>query len=167
MTAAALIEQAGADGMKLWADGERLAYEGPADVVELWKPRIVASKPEIMLVLQSATPSTWWRMHYPDRDPVKVWTNPPATQFQILKNRPDADAAEPIIEDRTAPVFDHPKTKPEPTILARSCSTCTHVTYRGGCGVPVEAKLSALEGVICYHPAGGLDCPVWKAQGSK
>ena len=48
----------------------------------------------------------------------------------------------------------------------KNCSTCTHVTYRGGCGVPVEAKFSALEGVICYHPTGGLDCPVWKAQGS-
>jgi hypothetical protein len=51
VTVAALIKQAGADGLRLWADGEGLAYEGPADVVERWKPRIVASKPEIMAAL--------------------------------------------------------------------------------------------------------------------
>lgn len=48
--------------------------------------------------------------------------------------------------------------------VLRACSTCAHVTGRGGCGEPVAAGLSALEGVIRYHPKGGTGCPVWKGQ---
>jgi len=148
VTAAALIEQVGVDGMKLWVDGERLAYEGPADVVERWKLRIVASKPEIMAAL-SAPRSTWWLIHYLDGAPVEVWTSPPATQAEVLQSRSDAVAAQPLYQ-----------AGPVPTA---ACSTCSRVTYRGGCGVPVPAGLSDLDGVIRYSPDQGATCPAWLA----
>jgi len=44
-----------------------------------------------------------------------------------------------------------------------SCSTCAHVTGRGGCGEPVEAGLSAQVGVIRYHPHDGAGCLAWMA----
>jgi hypothetical protein len=53
MTAATLIEQARADGLELLTNGDRLKVRGPADVVERWKPRIVASKSEIMATLSA------------------------------------------------------------------------------------------------------------------
>jgi hypothetical protein len=149
VTAAALIEQAGADGMNLWADGERVAYEGPAEIVERWKPRIVASKPEILAALQSASRSTWWMIHYPDGAPVEVWRDPPATQAEVLQGRPDAIAAQPLHQDAVEPIT--------------ACSTCSRATYRGGCGDPVAAGLSAQDGVIVYHDDGGKNCPAWLA----
>ena len=68
----------------------------------------------------------------------------------------------------SAPISDFVSSKPE--IIAQSepepastCSTCAHETGRGGCGEPVAAGLSDLEGVICYHPTGGDGCPTWLA----
>lgn len=51
MTAHALIEEARADGLELRSNGDKLKLLGPAEVVERWKPRIVASKSEIMQAL--------------------------------------------------------------------------------------------------------------------
>ncbi len=147
MTVAALIKQAGADGMRLWADGEGLAYEGPADVVERWKPRIVANKPEILASLQPAPRSTWWLVNYLDGASAEVWTNPPATEAEILDRRPDAIAAQTL----------HQAAQTGTT----ACSTCSRATYRGACGEPVASGLSGLDGVICYHDQGGKDCPTW------
>ncbi|MDP2433459.1 MAG: hypothetical protein Q8O33_15750 [Pseudomonadota bacterium] len=74
---------------------------------------------------------------------------PPATIAEILERHPEAIAAEPIRLQRN---------HPEP---ARACSACTHETGRGGCGEPVAAGLSALVGVIRYHPDQGATCPAW------
>ena len=146
MTVAALIKQVGADGMRLWVDGEGLAYEGPADVVERWIPRIVASKPEIMAAL-TAPISTWWLIHYQDREPVQVRSAPPATEAEILERRPDAIAAQPLHQAAQTPIS--------------ACVTCVHVTGRGSCGEPVAAGLSDVVGVIVYHDGDGKDCPAW------
>lgn len=93
--------------------------------------------------------SVWWRLHYPDREPAEVACFPPATHAEILDHHPEAIAAEPVDQ-----------VEPEP---ARACSTCAHITGRGGCGEPVAAGLSDLEGVIRYHPHRGAGCPVWLA----
>jgi hypothetical protein len=149
MTAHALIEEARADGLELCSNGDKLRLSGPVEVVERWKPRIVASKPEIMAFLKSAPRSTWWLIHHLDGAPVEVWTSPPATYAQIMASRPDAVAAQPLHQAAPEPIT--------------ACSTCIHATYRGGCGVPVAAGLSAQDGVIRYHDDSGSDCPVWLA----
>lgn len=95
MTACAIIDQARADGLELRANGEKLKLSGTAEVVERWKPRLIARKAEIMAAL-SAPRSTWWLVHYLDCAPIEVWTSPPATQAEVLENRPDAIAAEPF-----------------------------------------------------------------------
>ncbi|MBK6744289.1 MAG: hypothetical protein IPG66_15515 [Hydrogenophilales bacterium] len=105
----------------------------------------VANAPET----KTATASRWWLVHYLDGAPVEVWTSPPATHADILERHPEAIAAEPINQAE-------PKT-------ARACSTCTHVTGRGGCGEPLAAGLSDLTGVICYSPDLGETCPAWLA----
>ncbi len=51
MSAHALLDQARADGLELQPNGDKLRLRGPADVVARWKPRIAASKPEIMAAL--------------------------------------------------------------------------------------------------------------------
>ncbi len=43
------------------------------------------------------TASTWWFIHYIDRDPVEVACCPEATHADILERHPDAVAAEPFI----------------------------------------------------------------------
>ena len=96
MTARAMIDQARADGLELRSNGDKLKLSGPSAVVKRWKPRIVASKAEIMAEL-FAPRSTWWLVHYLDGAPVEVWTSPPATQAEILAGRTDAVAAEPIL----------------------------------------------------------------------
>jgi hypothetical protein len=44
----------------------------------------------------TATASRWWRIHYPDRDPVEVCCCPEATHAEILEWYSDALAAEPF-----------------------------------------------------------------------
>ena len=44
----------------------------------------------------TATASRWWRIHYPDRDPLEVACCPDATHAEILERHPDAVAAEPF-----------------------------------------------------------------------
>lgn len=51
MSAHALLDQARADGLELQPNGDKLKLRGPADVVERWKPRIAANKPEILAAL--------------------------------------------------------------------------------------------------------------------
>jgi hypothetical protein len=148
MTAHALIEEARADGLELRSNGDKLKLSGPAEVVERWKPRIVANKPEIMAVL-SIPRSTWWLVHFLDGAPVEVWSDPPATHAEMLERRPDAIAAQPLHQDAPAPIT--------------ACSTCSRATTRGACGEPVASGLSDLEGVIRYHGNGGNDCPAWLA----
>ena len=97
----------------------------------------------------AAPASRGWLLHYPDREPVEVASFPPATHAEILERHPDAIAAQPLHQDA-----------PEP---ARACSTCSRATYRGGCGDPVAAGLSDLDGVIRYSPDQGATCPAWLA----
>jgi len=106
MNAHALIEEARADGLELLPKGGILKLIGASNVVERWKPRIVASKPEIMAAL-TAPRLTWWLIHYHERDPVKVVCFPEATHTEILERHPDATAAEPfipIIRQATTPL---------------------------------------------------------------
>jgi hypothetical protein len=132
MTSAILIEQCAADGVILRTDGLNLRLLGTAAAVERWKPRIIASKQEIMAVL--AARATWWRIHYPGRNPVEVWTGQPVTSAEILEWYPSA-----------------------------SCKTCAHSTFRGHCGEPIAAGLSTQDGVIVYHQKEGAGCAIWLA----
>jgi len=99
--------------------------------------------------------SRWWRLHYPDREPLEVATFPPASHAEILERHPEAIAAEP---------FDLPEA-PAPE---RACSTCAHrprgwlAIQHAPCGNPVAAGLSDLEGVIRYSYDQGATCPAWK-----
>jgi hypothetical protein len=47
-------------------------------------------------VIASSTASSWWLVHYIDRDPVEVACSPELTHAEILRLRPDAIAAEPF-----------------------------------------------------------------------
>lgn len=58
--------------------------------------------------------STWWRLHYVDRDPLEVSLTPPATHAEILEWHPDAVAAEPF-----APAI----RQPTPPMTAREETT--------------------------------------------
>ena len=93
--------------------------------------------------------SRWWLLHFADREPVEVACFPDVSHDEILERHPDAIAAEPI-----------PLRSNE---TSRACSTCEHVTRRGGCGEPVKAGLSDLPGVIFYGPDKGATCPGWLA----
>lgn len=112
-------------------------------------PEAIPAPPVIVGAADKATASCWWLIHFPDREPVEVASFPPATHADILERHPEAVAAEP---------FD--QAKPEP---GHACSTCAHVTGRGGCGEPVAAGLSDVVGVIRYHHDQGASCPAWLA----
>lgn len=104
--------------------------------------------PEIIDGKGIAPASHWWLIHYPDREPLEVACYPDATHAELLERHPDAVAAEPIKQPMMEP--------------ARACTSCVHVTGRGGCGEPVMAGLSNLPGVIRYHPRQGDGCPAWR-----
>lgn len=148
---------------------DRFATATPATVatLEAEKARTVATVATVSvanaLELKNAQVSRWWLVHYLDRAPVKVWKSPPATQAEILAGRPDAIAAEPF-EYTPKPSTSDDIAKPEPEPARASCSTCASVTGRGGCGEPVAAGLSDLEGVICYHPDDGVSCSAWETR---
>ncbi len=164
MIAHALIEEARTDGLELRSNGEKLKLLGPVEVVERWKPRIAASKPEILAVL-SAPRASWWLIHYLDGAPVEVWTDPPATQAEVLQGRPDAVAAQPLHQTACSTETGSQsvsKSQDAPAPIT-ACSTCSRATYRGTCGEPVAAGLSAQDGVIRYHDQGGKDCLAWLA----
>lgn len=72
----------------------------------------------------------------------------PATQAEIRERHPGAIMSEPF--------------NPTATVQT-ACDTCSHATARGGCGEPVAAGLSNLEGVIVYHPDKGATCRTWLA----
>lgn len=103
----------------------------------------------------TTTPSTWWRLHYSDREPLEVWTDPPATCAEMLARHPEAIAAEPT----------SPPPAPPP-----ACRTCLFRPPRHRddapipCGDPVAARLSDVPGVILYHPDGGAGCVAWLAR---
>lgn len=146
MTLAALIRK---------SEPVRFATATPATVATLEgdKGRTVASVATVSVATpteaKTATASRWWLIHYPDREPVEVACFPPTTLAEILERHSEAIAAEPIRLQRN---------HSEP---ARACSTCAHVTGRGGCGEPVAAGLSDLPGVIRYSPDQGATCPAW------
>jgi hypothetical protein len=48
-----MIDQARADGLELRANGDKLKLSGTAAAVKRWKPRLVASKAEIMAALSA------------------------------------------------------------------------------------------------------------------
>jgi hypothetical protein len=52
--------------------------------------------PEKVSPGDTVTASSWWLIHYPDRDPVEVACCPEATHADILERYPDAVAAEPF-----------------------------------------------------------------------
>ena len=54
----------------------------------------VANPPEVLAA------SRWWRLHFPDREPVEVASFPPSTHAEILERYPDAVAAEPFVPER-------------------------------------------------------------------
>jgi hypothetical protein len=116
--------------------------------------RLQNSTPLARPVEDAATDSRW-RLHLnPDREPVEVASFPDTTHFEILERNPVAIAAAPIEMERNQ------------LSVIKACSTCAHVTGRGGCGNPVAAGLSELEGVICYGKDGGAMCQVWSDIGT-
>ena len=133
----------------------RFATATPATVATLEgeKVRTVASVATVSVAnpteTKTALASRWWLVHYQDGAPVEIWTDPPATQAEVLQGRPDAIAAQPLHQDAPAPIT--------------ACSTCSRATYRGACGEPLAAGLSDLDGVIQYHGNGGKGCPAWLA----
>jgi len=85
-------------------EAERLAALQP------WPPPLTKSRGE---AATATATSAWWLLHYPDREPPQLVSTPPATLAQILKQHPEALAAEP---------FEWPHPEPDLTRQAdRSC----------------------------------------------
>lgn len=156
MTPATIIREAQSEGVRLaLSPTGTIKATGDGAAVNRWLAVIREHKAEIIDVLKvgagdTATASRWWLVHYPDGAPVEVRTSPPATHTEIMERHPNAIAAEPF--NQATPEQAH-----------TACNTCTHATGRGGCGEPVAAGLSDLDGVICYSPDQGATCPAWLA----
>ncbi|MDD5403813.1 MAG: hypothetical protein PHZ14_04655 [Sulfuricella sp.] len=104
MTPATIIREAQADGVRLaLSPTGNIKATGDGAAVNRWLAVIRERKAEIVDVLKvgagdTATASRWWRIHYPDRDPLEVACCPEATHAEILERHPDAIAAEPMPE---------------------------------------------------------------------
>lgn len=133
---------------------EKVGYEEPKETKQLSELNCLGFLGTSPGGLEKSCPknkhaSRWWLLHFVDREPVEVACFPDVTHAEILERHPEAIAAEPInrvvIQSTT------------------SCSTCEHVTRRGGCGEPVAAGLSDVVGTIRYSPDQGATCPAWLA----
>ncbi|HUW37488.1 MAG TPA: hypothetical protein VMV91_09150 [Rhodocyclaceae bacterium] len=100
MNPATIIEQATADGvtLALSSSGSIKATGDPA-AVNRWLPALREHKVDIiaMLVEPANDSTSWgWVMHFPDREPVEIYTSPESSMAEVLRDFPDAVAAEPI-----------------------------------------------------------------------
>lgn len=102
MIPVAIIREAQADGVRLALSPSRtVKATGDGAAVSRWLAVIRECKAEIIDALKvspgsTATASSWWLIHYPDRDPLEVACCPEATHADILERHPDAVAAEPF-----------------------------------------------------------------------
>lgn len=100
MTPAAIIEKATADGVNLTlSPAGTIKVAGDQAEVDRWLPIIRESKPAIVAMLTAAAKvaTSWgWLLHYPDSDPVTVFTVPTSTHAGMLRDFPGAIAAEPF-----------------------------------------------------------------------
>lgn len=194
MSAAAVIREALADGVRLELNpAGTLEAVGDAAAVERWLGVLRARKAALVQALRDeaeAAPtapaaclparssadaeaeatSAWWRLHYPDREPVQMVSTPPATLAQVLKYRPDVSAAEPICEPHPEPALVAAMpVRPKPVQPARQdCRTCLHLLPYGTCAKPVAAGLM-VGGPdrfgIRWPPKGhGAACPAFQSK---
>ncbi len=103
MTPATIIRDAEMDGVRLaLSPAGTIKATGDDAAVKRWLATIREHKAEIIELLKVGagdTASVGWRLHYIDRDPLHVFTSPPATHAEILGRNPDAIAAEPCTLD--------------------------------------------------------------------
>lgn len=91
-----------------------------------------------------------WLIHFADRDPLEVWTGPPATHDQILADYPNAVAAEPITETHV-----------------QACKSCRHLARPGRADGYCAERADLPHAYGGDHPLhrlpadGGANCPKW------
>lgn len=165
MTAAAIIEAAAADGVRLaLTEVGTLKATGHPDSVRCWVPHLKAHKTKIIKLLSTsaATRASGWLLHFLDREPLEVWTAPPATLDEVLADYPEAVAAEPLAEVRT-PV------SAEFRICegAQRCRSCRHLTRPGRADGYCAERIDLPHAYGADHPLrqlpadGGEDCRQW------
>lgn len=114
MTLAQIIEEAMADGVNIAVSTSgTIKATGDQAAVSRWLPIIRERKSDIIAMLTKATndSTSWgWLLHYPDRDPLEVYSSPESTLAQVLHDFPGADAAEPIEEQPCVPPAPPPGT---------------------------------------------------------
>lgn len=87
-----------------------------------------------------------WLLHFPDRDPMEVWTAPPATHAEALALNPDAIAAEPIP--------DHTSTRTASTSERNELLALLEAIYADD----TEADRQEAIGLALADPDGALTC---------
>lgn len=100
MTPATIIEQATADGVNLvLSSSGSIKATGDPMAVNRWLPVFREHKVDIVAMLTNAAndSTSWaWLLHYPDREPLEVFTTPESRLAEVLRDFPDAIAAEPL-----------------------------------------------------------------------
>lgn len=87
-----------------------------------------------------------WLLHFSDRDPMEVWTAPPATHDEILALYPDAVAA--------VPVPDHASTRTASTSERAELLTLLEAIYADD----TDADRQEAIGLALADPEGALTC---------
>lgn len=99
--------------------------------------------PEIIIGKGIATVSRWWRLHFPDREPVEVACFPPSTHDEILERYPDAIAAEPFTQTLLQPATSIP-------------TDLENLIYRAGTFLKYSPEECALVRDLARRDPGGL-----------
>ena len=90
MNPATLIENAHADGLEVWLDGNRLKLRGTQATVARWTPELAVHKGAIIGVLKAPTLTAWhWLTHFADREPLEIYCYPDASLGNVLPNDED------------------------------------------------------------------------------
>lgn len=98
------------------------------------------------------TTSFRWLVHFADREPVEVFTHPDACHARMMREYPDAVAAEPL---------------PEPPKPVMDCATCTNSRRPGGVARYCCARPNLPPAYGGGHPLrllpddGGVSCGQW------
>ena len=107
MNPATIIEQATADGVNLaLSSSGSIKAKGDPAAVNRWLPAFREHKVDIvaMLVEPANDSTSWgWLLHYPDREPVEIYTSPESTLAEVLRDFPEAMLAQPLPATPTRP----------------------------------------------------------------
>lgn len=141
-------------GLSVSLRGENIVITPAERITPDIRRLILENKPGLLASLKNETTSFRWLVHFTDRrEPMEVFTHPDADFDRMMREYPDAVAAEQL---------------PEPPRPVMDCTTCTNSRRPGGVARYCSARPELPPAYGDGHPlrllpdGGGAECGQWQ-----